>query len=304
MVAPIASAASSLGRAIARRGARKNRSSPQRRRAHAASACHALPQLGHWPTPAEVSKSLLVSKLVDDGRGSEQLRAPSLGLSPVISAFPLDWRSAEAKVFACAEVSQNGSTSVDSEVDISSGDTVRSACGHDGVDMVHADRPTAAVMSFLSADSEANGDCADAMLGSRDDSGLPVDEDRHAAAVRAFLDRVMKPNKSGCGDTVKFRDAHHSRHVSSISRRGDRWALAGGEKGRVRFDLRLNSVHEVTPYMEIYGRHPREFVFGRCDEMLPAGDRFGFVGLQEEGDEAQEACLDEEAAADGEGIRG
>lgn len=244
----------------------------------------------------------MVSQLMDDGRVSEQLRAPSLGLWPVISPFPQDWRSAEATaVLARAEMAHNGSTSVGAEAD-GKGDALRTSYGHDGHGRVDEDRPAAAVMAFLSADSEAHGG-VDTICGSRHDSGLPVDEDRHAAAVRAFLDRVMKPSKSGCGDIVEYTAFHHSRHAPSISRRGDRWALAGGEKS-VRFDLWLNSVHEVTPYMEIYGRHPREFVFGPCDEMLPAGDRFGFVGLQEDGDDAQDTCTDEEAFEDEEGIRG
>lgn len=36
-------------------------------------------------------------------------------------------------------------------------------------------------------------------------------------------------------------------------------------------------VHEITPYSEIYGLHPREFVFGRHFRMIPAGGDFGFV---------------------------
>jgi hypothetical protein len=38
---------------------------------------------------------------------------------------------------------------------------------------------------------------------------------------------------------------------------------------RVRFDLAV-AVHEITPYAEIYGIHPREFVFGRGFYMIPA----------------------------------
>lgn len=32
---------------------------------------------------------------------------------------------------------------------------------------------------------------------------------------------------------------------------------------RVHFDLDLNTVHEVTPYSEVYGLHPRDFNFAR-----------------------------------------
>lgn len=42
------------------------------------------------------------------------------------------------------------------------------------------------------------------------------------------------------------------------------------EGRRVKFDLDANSVHEITPYSEIYGVHPRDFVFGRGFCMIPA----------------------------------
>jgi hypothetical protein len=46
---------------------------------------------------------------------------------------------------------------------------------------------------------------------------------------------------------------------------------------RVCFDLEANTIHEVTPYEELYGLHPREFVFGRDFCMIPAGGKYGFV---------------------------
>lgn len=48
---------------------------------------------------------------------------------------------------------------------------------------------------------------------------------------------------------------------------------------RVRFDEALNTTHEVTPYAEVYGRHPRHFVFDRRSRMIPAAHG-GFVGLR------------------------
>mmetsp|Transcript_22474 Transcript_22474/g.64615 ORF Transcript_22474/g.64615 Transcript_22474/m.64615 type:complete len:439 (-) Transcript_22474:99-1415(-) len=63
----------------------------------------------------------------------------------------------------------------------------------------------------------------------------------------------------------------------------DRGAALGARRG-VRFNLRSSTVHEIPAYAEIYGRHPREFVFGRHSDMLPAGDRFGFVGQQADSD--------------------
>jgi len=43
-----------------------------------------------------------------------------------------------------------------------------------------------------------------------------------------------------------------------------------------RFNLALNTVHEVTPYGEIYGRRPCTFVFERDGCMMPAAP-CGFV---------------------------
>ena len=45
----------------------------------------------------------------------------------------------------------------------------------------------------------------------------------------------------------------------------------------VAFDLERTEVHEVTPYNEIYGLHPREFVFGRNCDVVPSGDTYGFI---------------------------
>jgi hypothetical protein len=39
---------------------------------------------------------------------------------------------------------------------------------------------------------------------------------------------------------------------------------------RVKFNDLLREVHQITPYSEIYGIHPREFVFDRFSFMLPA----------------------------------
>jgi hypothetical protein len=51
----------------------------------------------------------------------------------------------------------------------------------------------------------------------------------------------------------------------------------GPSPRRVCFDLEANIVHEVQPYEEVYGLHPREFVFGRNFCMIPAGGDYGFV---------------------------
>jgi len=45
---------------------------------------------------------------------------------------------------------------------------------------------------------------------------------------------------------------------------------------RVRFDMSATVIHEVTAYAEIYGAHPREFVFDKDSQMIAAA-RGGFV---------------------------
>lgn len=46
----------------------------------------------------------------------------------------------------------------------------------------------------------------------------------------------------------------------------------------VRFDLAATIMHEVPPYAEIYGAHPRTFVFDRDSQMIPAA-RGGYVSV-------------------------
>jgi len=46
-------------------------------------------------------------------------------------------------------------------------------------------------------------------------------------------------------------------------------ALAGHATVRaVKFDLQLNTAHEITPYAEVYGQHPKEFDFARGQTAL------------------------------------
>jgi len=82
--------------------------------------------------------------------------------------------------------------------------------------------------------------------------------------------------------------------VSSPSRSPPGASSAKGRR-RVRFNLAARTIHKITPYGEIYGLHPREFVFDRNFHMVPADGRFGFVGLS---DAASRATDDQEAAGD------
>jgi len=74
---------------------------------------------------------------------------------------------------------------------------------------------------------------------------------------------------------------------------------------RVRFNPAACSVHEIVPYGEIYGLHPREFVFDRHSRMVPADRRWGCAGLSAADSESTEAGatvqMEETAVADEEG---
>jgi hypothetical protein len=48
---------------------------------------------------------------------------------------------------------------------------------------------------------------------------------------------------------------------------------------RVHFSEAPDTLIEVTPYSEVYGIHPRLFVFDRKYYMVPSGGQFGFVDL-------------------------
>jgi len=48
---------------------------------------------------------------------------------------------------------------------------------------------------------------------------------------------------------------------------------------RVTFNLDASTEHDVIPYSEVYGLHPRDFVFDRHFAFVPAEGPFGFVGL-------------------------
>lgn len=57
---------------------------------------------------------------------------------------------------------------------------------------------------------------------------------------------------------------------------------------RVTFDLDASTEHDVIPYSEVYGLHPRDFVFDRHFAFVPAEGPFGFVGLPTNDDTDEE----------------
>mmetsp|Transcript_73880 Transcript_73880/g.175851 ORF Transcript_73880/g.175851 Transcript_73880/m.175851 type:complete len:256 (+) Transcript_73880:76-843(+) len=72
------------------------------------------------------------------------------------------------------------------------------------------------------------------------------------------------------------------RSQSGEGQRGKHWESSDGllhplrsrpgHQRRVRFDLSKSTIHEITPYAEVYGRHPRDFHFGRLAASSPCVD--------------------------------
>jgi hypothetical protein len=90
-------------------------------------------------------------------------------------------------------------------------------------------------------------------------------EEEAADAAAAFLRRVAGlGSEASLHDVEKVWDSRQPLVTNPSTR-------------RVCFDLEANTIHEITPYEELYGLHPREFVFGRNFCMVPAGGDYGFV---------------------------
>lgn len=70
-----------------------------------------------------------------------------------------------------------------------------------------------------------------------------------------------------------------------------------GPRKYVRMDSAPPIVHEITPYAELYGMHPREFVFDKLYHMVPA---IGFADVATACEYWQEAADEEGSDSDGE----
>jgi len=73
-------------------------------------------------------------------------------------------------------------------------------------------------------------------------------------------------------------DFIHRQHFGYVGRAAD--AFGQHKILSVRFDDAY-TVHQITPYSEIYGLHPREFVFDKHGSLLPA-TRFNSLGNNED----------------------
>jgi len=73
--------------------------------------------------------------------------------------------------------------------------------------------------------------------------------------------------------------------------------LSGSRRRRVRFDMGAITLHKIPPYGEIYGAHPRTFVFDRHSRRVPAASN-GYVSLHavtgEDDEESSDASSEEE----------
>lgn len=109
-----------------------------------------------------------------------------------------------------------------------------------------------------------------------DVSRNPADD--AAAAARGFLERLQR--KLGDSTTKKQKSMHLQQHA--VSKAESLSCVDGSDKKGsrvVRFDLAAITKHEVIAYSEIYGMHPREFVFGKNFSIEPSAGARGFVSL-------------------------
>jgi hypothetical protein len=135
-----------------------------------------------------------------------------------------------------------------------------------------------------------------------------VDDDAAAAAARVLLERISLrvagklvsdagPHVPLMGLGVAAESASQAVARCRLKPPG----LCRKPQQCVRFNLGDSSVHEVTPYSEIYGLHPREFVFDRHAYLVPAKGPFGFVGVcsndrsDETDEEEEQGSSDSEA---------
>lgn len=124
-----------------------------------------------------------------------------------------------------------------------------------------------------------------------------VEERCNRLATRDPLDITLVAEEPAL--EVNSPRVQRSRRVPESAEKPAFEANSPRNSGRsVRFDLGLNAVHAIVPYAEIYGLHPREFVFDRRFHMVPSADKHGFRGL---GDSCDEDSEDEEGD-DGEGL--
>jgi len=91
--------------------------------------------------------------------------------------------------------------------------------------------------------------------------------DAAAAAARAFLERLR--NKGVFVGEDESSMPHVDLDAAIPQHTADNKGLHEDVR-RVHFCLDVATLHEITPYSEVYGLHPRDFVFDRDFYMVPA----------------------------------
>lgn len=125
------------------------------------------------------------------------------------------------------------------------------------------------------------------------DLGVPIDSNAAAAAARAFLARV-NVHASEAPEQETTQSCELGWELGSATKVVPGPLATCIRKRRVSFDIGAPSIHEVVPYSEIYGLHPRHFVFDRHSNLVPAGDPFGFTGLRTSDEDPCTSEFDEE----------
>jgi len=117
--------------------------------------------------------------------------------------------------------------------------------------------------------SEANA-ASDASEWDTADDGVSADES------------ICDPDRGAALELTTARDesaSNISEDVAPLVKDVPIPAFPAHHLKSVRFDLASITVHEVIPYGEIYGAHPRTFVFDKDSQRIPAA-RGGFVSAE------------------------
>jgi len=107
-----------------------------------------------------------------------------------------------------------------------------------------------------------------------------------AAAARVLLERIGRGTSAALLEAVKAEVGAECTSKSPVRRSVSAGSCAG--RRRVHFDLSASTAHEIPPYSEIYGLHPREFVFDRNFYAVPTAPGSLFVGLYSQGHESDD----------------
>lgn len=135
---------------------------------------------------------------------------------------------------------------------------------------------------------DANTISQDALEVHKDNIADESSRDANAAqAAMVFLRRLMNAGPDASLEAVANKVVDSGLPYTKATAANLAAIVAGSadtatpyeRRRKVRFDMARNEVYEITPYGEIYGLRPRDFVFDRYMRVLPSGDAFGFVDV-------------------------